>query len=84
MHGCNPMHACAYAWMHTCVCVCVRACVRACVHAWVYEHLAACGCVCMRAYVSVCVCVCVCVPQVFKLASLALPPPPILKGFLRL
>ena len=61
---------CMDAWMYTCVCV------FACMHAWVYEHLAACACVCMR----VCVCVCVYIlqspipPQVFKLASLALPP----------
>ena len=77
--GCE-MHVCiCCACMH--ICVCMHACV--CMHTWMCEYLThVCACMCTHAYMYFWQYPLP--PQVLKLAALGLPPPPILKSFLRL
>ena len=69
------MHAYACACMHTCVCI------HESVFISMYMSVHAYMCMCMH----MCVYVHFAIPSpILKLASLALPPPPILKSFLHL
>ena len=71
-----------YLHMHACI----HMCVHACMGVWTFRSMY----MCFHMYIDVCAHACVYVhfcnipPQVLKLASLAPPPPPILKSFLRI